>query len=58
MIDLIRAFLHFRDRFIDLMVQQPTFTRPVEAERIHILYKRMDKFMGQVLLGAVEGYLE
>lgn len=58
MLDTVEAFLYFRSHFSEMMIQLPTFPRAGDDEELRRLTKRTDRFMNEVLLGVIEGYLE
>lgn len=58
MLDTVEAFLYFRSHFSEMMIQLPTFPRAGDDEELRRLTKRTDRFMNEVLLGVIEGYMK
>ena len=58
MLDTVEAFLYFRSHFSEMIIQLPTFPRAGDDAELRRLTKRTDRFMNEVLLGVIEGYLE
>jgi excisionase family DNA binding protein len=58
MLHMVEAFLYFRSRFTDMTIHLPAFPRPGDDAEVRRLHGRMDRFMNEVLLGAIEGYEE
>jgi excisionase family DNA binding protein len=58
MLDTVEAFLYFRSHFSEMMIQLPTFPRAGDDEELRRMTKRTDRFMNEVLLGVIEGYME
>ena len=58
MLDMVEAFLFFRSRFTTIAIQLPAFPREGDDAEIRRLHSRLDRFMNEVLLGAIEGYEE
>jgi excisionase family DNA binding protein len=58
MLDTVEAFLYFRSHFSEMIIQLPTFPRAGDDEELRRLTKRTDRFMNEVLLGVIEGYME
>ena len=58
MLDMVEAFLFFRSRFTTMAIQLPAFPREGDDAEIRRLHSRLDRFMNEVLLGAIEGYEE
>lgn len=58
MLDTVEAFLYFRSHFSEMIIQLPTFPRAGDDEELRRMTKRTDRFMNEVLLGVIEGYLE
>lgn len=56
MLDMVEAFLFFRSRFTTMAIQLPTFPRQGDDAEMRRLHGRLDRFMNEVLLGAIEGY--
>lgn len=56
MLDMVEAFLFFRSRFTTMAIQLPTFPREGDDAEMRRLHGRLDRFMNEVLLGAIEGY--
>ena len=56
MLDMVEAFLFFRSRFTNMAIQLPTFPREGDDAEMRRLHGRLDRFMNEVLLGAIEGY--
>lgn len=56
MLDMVEAFLFFRSRFTEMTIQLPAFPRAGDDAEMRRLHKRIDRFMNEVLLGAIEGY--
>jgi excisionase family DNA binding protein len=55
---LMEAFIFFRSYFTNMTVQQPNFPRSRDPEEMVRLFRRIDRYMNEVLLGTVEGYTE
>lgn len=58
MLDTVEAFLYFRSHFSEMIIQLPTFPRAGDDDELRRMTKRTDRFMNEVLLGVIEGYLE
>ncbi|MGB0386012.1 MAG: helix-turn-helix domain-containing protein [Ardenticatenaceae bacterium] len=58
MLDMVEAFLFFRSRFTTMAIQLPAFPREGDDAEMRRLHSRLDRFMNEVLLGAIEGYEE
>lgn len=58
MLDTVEAFLYFRSHFSEMIIQLPTFPRAGDDEELRRMTKRTDRFMNEVLLGVIEGYME
>lgn len=58
MLDMVEAFLFFRSRFTEMTIQLPTFPRAGDDAEMRRLHGRIDRFMNEVLLGAIEGHEE
>lgn len=56
MLDMVEAFLFFRSRFTEMTIQLPAFPRAGDDAELRRLHSRIDRFMNEVLLGAIEGY--
>ncbi len=56
MLDMVEAFLFFRSRFTNMAIQLPSFPREGDDAEMRRLHGRLDRFMNEVLLGAIEGY--
>jgi excisionase family DNA binding protein len=56
MLHMVEAFLYFRSQFTEMTIHLPTFPRPGDDAEVRRLHGRMDRFMNEVLLGAIEGY--
>jgi excisionase family DNA binding protein len=56
MLHMVEAFLYFRSHFTEMTIHLPTFPRPGDDAEVRRLHGRMDRFMNEVLLGAIEGY--
>ena len=57
MLDTVEAFLYFRSHFTQMTIQLPAFPRAGDDDEMRRLHTRIDKFMNEVLLGVIEGYL-
>lgn len=58
MLDTVEAFLYFRSHFTQMTIQLPAFPRAGDDDEMRRLHTRIDKFMNEVLLGVIEGYLD
>ncbi len=58
MLDTVEAFLYFRSHFSEMMIQLPSFPRAGDDAELRRMTKRTDRFMNEVLLGVIEGYLD